>query len=121
MTIEIHPKILPFLETRIKETGETLEELSNDILLGYFSSDDYLYELVLEKFLRIPSVKKVYLSPTDTIIIIQDENYEDRPKVYDIEQLLQIKIPSRYFSFFTATNEANYSAYKKLYERRDHD
>ena len=121
MQIEINPKVSPYLETRAKETGESLDELTNEIILSYFVSDEYIIDLTVPLFHKIPSVKKVYLSGTNSIVVIQDENCEDRSKVYDVEQLLQTKIPARYFSFFTATNEANYSAYKKVYERRPHD
>ncbi len=121
MQIEISSKVLPDLEIRAKELNKYIEEVANRAISIYFSSDDYLLELAAERFQKIPSVRKVYLSPTNSIIVIQDENYDDRPKIYDIEQLLQKKIPSRCFTFFTATNEANYESYKKLYERREYE
>jgi hypothetical protein len=69
-------------------------------------------------FRKIQSVKKVYLSDSYSIVTILDNpDRMDRCSLYDAERAISAAFPDLKFCFYSSEGEANYSAYRVIYER----
>ncbi len=79
---------------------------------------DNLIAVAGQIFGRIKSVKKVFMSESNSVVTILDNPERiDRCNLYDAERKLAEAYPECGFTFYSTTGEADYSTYEVIYER----
>lgn len=69
-------------------------------------------------FSKIPSVKAVLLSDSNTVVtILSEPTRMDRCLIYDAEQAFAKAHPNIRFSFFSTESAAKYGDYHAIYQR----
>lgn len=120
MTIELNDS----LYKQVKALTDFMEQTPSifiEGLVGACLSGTECLEIVAPAlFSPIESVKRIYLSGNnDVILILSGESRQDYCRAYDAEEQFKKIFPDRSFIFYTVDKDNYYSNSKLIYERKD--